>query len=92
VLYYKNSWGAIIKNYAEHGIIPEGSVTPDQIIWAAPIWHQMVDYRSKTDGLMKGLEGKSLSADKKALLGKAKEYYGWYDFLDAYRFATAAAG
>ena len=50
---------AIIKNYAEHGIIPEGAVTPDQIIWAAPIWHQMVDYRTKTDALIKGLEGKT---------------------------------
>ena len=24
VLYYKNAWAAIIKNYAEHGIVPEG--------------------------------------------------------------------
>ncbi len=92
VLYYKNAWAAIIKNYAEHGIVPKGAVTPEQIIWAAPIWHQMVDYRTKTDALMKGLEGKSLSADKQAMLARAKQYYGWYDFLDAYRAATAAAG
>jgi hypothetical protein len=91
VLYYKNAWAAIIKNYAEHGIIPEGAVTPDQIIWAAAIWHQMVDYRTKASDLIKGLEGKSLDAGKQDLLTKAKQYFGWYDFLDAYRLASAAA-
>ena len=91
VLYYKNAWAAIIKNYAEHGIIPEGAATPDQIIWAAAIWHQMVDYRTKAGDLIKGLEGKSLDAGKQDLLTKAKQYFGWYDFLDAYRLASAAA-
>jgi hypothetical protein len=41
--------------------------------------------------LLKPLEGKSLSSAKKALVAKAKQFYGWYDFLDAYRFAKAAA-
>jgi ABC-type nitrate/sulfonate/bicarbonate transport system substrate-binding protein len=91
VLYYKNAWAAIIKNYAEHGIIPEGAVTPDQIIWAAAIWHQMVDYRTKAGDLIKSLEGKSLDGNKQELLTKAKQYFGWYDFLDAYRLASAAA-
>ena len=45
----------------------------------------------QTDALLKGLEGKDLSPDKKALVGKAKQYYEWFDFLDAYRLATAAA-
>jgi len=91
VLYYKNAWAAIIKNYAEHGILPEGAVTPDQIIWAAAIWHQMVDYRTKAGDLVKGLEGKSLDGGKQDLLTKAKQYFGWHDFLDAYRLASAAA-
>jgi ABC-type nitrate/sulfonate/bicarbonate transport system substrate-binding protein len=91
VLYYKNAWAAIIKNYAEHGIVPEGAVTPDQIIWAAAIWHQMVDYRTKAGDLIKSLEGKSLDGSKQELLTKAKQHFGWYDFLDAYRLASAAA-
>ena len=50
----------------------------------------MVDYKTKTDALFKQAEGKQLAADKQALLDKAKQFYGWYDFLDAYRLATAA--
>jgi hypothetical protein len=92
VLYYKNAWTAIIRDFAAHDIIPKDAVTPDQIIWAAPIWHQMVDYRNKTDRIMKDLEGKTLGAAKQALLARAKRYYEWYDFLDAYRLALAASG
>jgi hypothetical protein len=41
VLYYRNAWAAIIKEYAAHGVVPPGGVTPDQIVWAAPIWQEM---------------------------------------------------
>jgi hypothetical protein len=92
VLYYGNAWAAIIRDYAAHGIVPENAVTPDQIVWAAAIWHQMVDYRTKTDALFKSLDGKTLDAEKQSLLTKAKQYYEWFDFLDAYRLAQAASG
>ena len=92
VLYYGNAWTAIIRDYAKHGIIPENAVTADQIVWAAAIWHQMVDYRTKTDALFKSLDGKTLNAEQQSLLGKAKQYYEWFDFLDAYRLAQAASG
>ena len=46
VLYYRNAWGRS-SGLREHGIVPKGAVTPDHIIWAAAIWHQMVDYRHK---------------------------------------------
>ncbi|MBV9757954.1 MAG: hypothetical protein JO047_12940, partial [Alphaproteobacteria bacterium] len=92
VLYYGNAWTAIIRDYAAHGIIPKDATTADQIIWAAAIWHQMVDYRSKTDAMLKTLAGKTLAPDRQALVEKAKQHYGWFDFLDAYRFAVAAGG
>jgi len=92
VLFYKNAWGAIIKDYAEHGIIPKDVVTPDDIIWGAAIWHQMKAYQAKADALLKGLEGKTLTAEGKELAAKAKRYYEWFDFLDAFRLASAAAG
>ncbi len=92
VLYYKNAWSAIIADYASHGIMPKDAVTPDEIIWGAAIWHQMQDYKAKTDAIMSGLAGKTLPADKADLLAKAKQFYDWYDFLDAYRLASAAAG
>ena len=91
VLFYKNAWTAIINDYTEHGIVPKDAVTADDIIWGAAIWHQMKDYQTKTDALLKGLEVKDLTVEKKNLVAMAKQYYGWFDFLDAYRFATAAA-
>jgi hypothetical protein len=90
-LYYANAWGALIKNYEDHGIIPKGKVTPDDIIWGGAIWHQMVEYKEKTDALMQKLDGMTLDAAKKALVDRAKGFYAARDYLDAWRLATAAA-
>lgn len=89
--YYQNIYNAMIKNYEEHGILLPGKATADAFVWGGPIWMQMVDYRSKTDALMKKLEGATLADDKKALVEKAKTFYANFDFLDAYRLATAAS-
>jgi hypothetical protein len=89
--YYQNLYTAIIDDYVAHNIIPKGAVTPDQFIWGAAIWKQAMDYKTKTDALMAGLQGKTLSADKQAQLDKARQLYDWYDYLDAFRLATAAA-
>jgi hypothetical protein len=92
VLFYKNAWNAIIKDYSEHGIIPKDIVTPDDIIWGAAIWHQMKDYQAKADALLKGLEKQTLQGDKAQLAAKAKQFYESFDFLDAFRLAKAAGG
>jgi hypothetical protein len=89
--YYQNLYTAIIDDYVAHNIIPKGAVTPDQFIWGAAIWKQAMDYKTKTDALMAGLQGKTLAADKQAQLDKARQLYEWYDYLDAFRLATAAA-
>jgi hypothetical protein len=91
VLFYKNVYNAWIGNFEKGGIVPKGAVTADTFVWGAPIWHQMAEYRTKSEALIKALEGKSLDDGKKALLAKAKQYFSWYDFLDAYRFAVGAA-
>ncbi len=91
VPYYRNAWTAIIRDYASHGVIPPNSVTADEIVWAAAIWHQMVDYRDKADAIFKSLAGKALDAERQKLLTKARQYYEWFDFLDAYRLARAVA-
>ena len=89
--YYANIWTALIKNFEEHGIIPAGKVTPDDFVWGGPIWHQMVDYATKTDGLVEEAGRRDACADKQALLDKAKTFYADFDFLDAYRLALAAS-
>lgn len=90
VLYYRNVYNAWIDNFEKHGILPRSVVTPDQFVWGAAIWHQMVDYRNKSDTMIKELDKRHLTGDKLILLVKAKQYYGWYDYLDAYRMALAA--
>ena len=50
---------------------------------------QMVDYKRKTDALFdQARRQRRSSADKKALLDKAKAFYANFDFLDAYRLAS----
>jgi hypothetical protein len=87
--FYGNSLGALIKALEASGSIPTG-ITPDGIAWAAPMYHELVAYKEKTDALLATAESATLSDEKKALIEKAKEFYGWYNFLDAFRLATAA--
>lgn len=89
--YYRTLYTAIIDDYVAHNIIPKGAVTPDQFVWGAAIWQQALDYKNKANVLFTTLKGKTLAADKQAQLDKAQQYYRWYDFLDAYRLATAAS-
>ena len=51
--YYANVWTAVIKNFEEHNILPAGKVTADDVVWGGPIWHELVDYRTKTDEILK---------------------------------------
>jgi hypothetical protein len=87
--YYGNSMGALIKSLEEAGSISAG-IKPDDIVWAASMYHELVEYKEKTEALFKEAEGKELSDEKKTLLDKAHDFYDWYDFLDSYRLATAA--
>jgi hypothetical protein len=89
--YYANVWNAIIKNFDEHKIIPEGKATPDDVVGGGPIWRQMVEYRTKADDLLKKLDGAKLTLEKQPLAEKAKTLYANFDFLDAYRLALAAS-
>lgn len=88
--YYKNSMGALINSLAKSGSIRQG-ITPDQVMWAAPIYEELRGYQRKTDTILRSAQGKQLSGHQEEMVQKAKQYYGWYDFLDAYRFAKAAS-
>jgi hypothetical protein len=87
--YYRNSMGALIKALQKAHTIASG-ITPDQVIWAAPIYHELVSYKTKADALFQQAQAKQLSSSNQQLLDKALQYYKWYDFLDAYRLAKAA--
>jgi hypothetical protein len=89
--YYKSSMGALIKSLEASNSIPKG-VTPDEIVWAAPMYLELLDYKKKTDALFEKASKAEPAGDKKALLDAAHKYYGWFDYLDAYRAAQAAVG
>ena len=91
LVYYKSVWNAIIADLEKNKIIPAGVVKTDDVVWGGAIWHQMVDYKTKTDALLAKLSTATLSDDKKALLDKAKTFYADFDFLDSYRLALAAS-
>lgn len=92
VLYYANAWGALIEEFTSKGILPDHGLTPDDIVWAAAIWQQMEDYRVKSEELIAELESATLGDDARALLEQAKTHHERFNFLDAYRFASAAKG
>ena len=91
LLYIYGVWNALIAGLEEHRIIPKGIVTPKDVIWGGDIWHQMVDYKEKSDNLFAKLGSATLTDDQKALFEEAKAFYAKYDFLDSYRLALAAA-
>ncbi|MCB8881349.1 hypothetical protein ACELLULO517_13960 [Acidisoma cellulosilytica] len=91
LVYYKSVWSAIIADLEQHHVIPAGVVKPDDVVWGAPIWHEMTAYRDKTNALLTSLSGKSLSADKTKLVDQAKTFYTNFDYLDSYRLALAAS-
>ncbi|HZO96989.1 MAG TPA: hypothetical protein VFB42_06420 [Gaiellaceae bacterium] len=91
-LFYRNAYTSFLKTLESQKALPAGKFKADDVIWACKTYDALVGYQQKADSLLKGLEGKTLSGDKQALVAKAKQYYGWFDFLDAYRLAKAAAG
>jgi ABC-type nitrate/sulfonate/bicarbonate transport system substrate-binding protein len=89
--YYGNSMTALIQSLASSKTIPTG-ITASNIVWAAPMYRQLVAYKNRTEALFRKVSGQQLSSKRRHLLALAHQYYGWYDYLDAYRFANAAVG
>lgn len=86
---FKNVWGAVIKDFEAHKVIPAGKATPEDVVWGGDIWHLMVDYKKKSDALLAKVDAAKLAADKQEIVRKAKAFYDAYDFLDSYRLLTS---
>jgi ABC-type nitrate/sulfonate/bicarbonate transport system substrate-binding protein len=81
--YYKTIGEAVIRDQVAAGAIPKG-ITADDFIWADKIYTDLASYKKGYEDLAAKPGGDS------ALMTKAKQYYDWYDYLDAYRFAMKA--
>ena len=88
--YYVTAYQAFIDSSVKAKLLPAGLV-PDDGIWSGQIYSTLKWYQTETDAITKALAGKSLSAKQKALLAQSAKYYKWYDFLDSFRYARAAA-
>jgi len=64
---------------------------PDDGIWSGQIYATLRWYQTQTDAIFAALANTDLDGAKKDLVAKAKQYYAWHDYLDAFRLAKAAA-
>ena len=89
-LYYKNWFQATLKYDIGKQVVPAGTYNPDDLIWAGPIYEQLVQLKTESDQLLSQLTGKTLSTGKQQLVTQAQQFYKWDDFLDSYRYLKAA--
>jgi len=91
-LYYQNWFGATLKYDIEHGAVPKGSYSANNLIWAGTVYNELLNYQQKTQTLISKATSSQLNAKQQGLIDAAKRYYSWFDFLDSYRYAKAALG
>ncbi|MBV9289125.1 MAG: ABC transporter substrate-binding protein [Hyphomicrobiales bacterium] len=90
-LYYRTAFDAAVKFNVDKGALPKGQYDADDVIWACDVYHDLVELKARSDKLMTEVKSASLSAEKQALVDKAKQYYAWFDYLDSYRLLREAA-
>jgi hypothetical protein len=89
-LYYRTAFDAAVKFNMDKGVLPKGQYDADDLIWASEVYHDLVALKQAADDALKQIEGKSISAEHQALIERAKQFYAWYDYLDAYRLLRLA--
>ncbi|MBV9104507.1 MAG: ABC transporter substrate-binding protein [Verrucomicrobia bacterium] len=89
-LYYRTAFDAAVKFDSDKGVLAKGEYDADNLIWAGDVYHTLVAFKQASDDLLKQVQGKSPSAENQALIEKAKQFYTWYDYLDAYRLLRVA--
>jgi ABC-type nitrate/sulfonate/bicarbonate transport system substrate-binding protein len=82
--------GAYIKLYEEQHIFSPGEYKYTDFSVAGKYYREMLSLKKQADSAMRRA-GSKTSNSAKSLLSQAKKYYLYFDFLDAARFAQAAA-
>jgi hypothetical protein len=90
-LYYRTAFDAAVKFNIDKGVLPAGQYDADDVIWACDVYHDLVELKDASDKLMSQISGKTLSADKQALVDQAKAQYDNFNYLDSYRMLRVAA-
>jgi ABC-type nitrate/sulfonate/bicarbonate transport system substrate-binding protein len=89
-LYYRTAFAAAVKFNIDKGVLPKGDYDADDLIWACDVYNDLIQLKDASDKLLQQAAGQKLAADKQALVNKARQFYGWYDYLDSYRLLRAA--
>lgn len=82
--------GSYIKLYEQQHIFSPREYKYTDFSVAGKYYREMLALKSHADTAMRKARRKT-SASAKSLLSQAKKYYSYFDFLDAARFARAAA-
>jgi hypothetical protein len=75
-----------------NGTMKKGGYSLTQFYKAKPIYYEMLADSKKAKSLIAKAGAKKLSSNAAKELAKAKQFYSWYDFLDAMNYAQAANG
>jgi hypothetical protein len=89
-LYYRTAFDAAVKFNVDKGVLPSGKYDADDVIWASGVYHDLVALSRRRTTCSSEPRVRDLSAQNQALLEKAKQFYAWYDYLDAYRLLRVA--
>jgi len=89
-LYYRTAFDAAVKFNINKGVLPKAEYDADDLIWACDAYHDLVALKQASDDLLQKIGGRTLPADKQALVDKAKAQYRNFNYLDAYRMLRVA--
>lgn len=87
---YQNTSAGFIKSLQDDKALPAG-IVPDDGMWGGQVWQTLKWYRDQTEPLLAQLAANPPAGDAADLAAQAKQYFDWYDYLDAYRLAKAAS-
>ena len=82
--YAPKGYQVAIDSLIANKTLPKGTYDLKKFLAARDVYNELRGYQKQADTLFK--QAKTSTTVDKALLAKAKQYYSWYDFLDAVRF------
>ncbi|MGW1551575.1 hypothetical protein [Streptomyces sp. NPDC002346] len=87
---YQNTSAGYIKSLQDTQALPAG-IVPDDGMWGGQVWQTLKWYRDQAEPLLAKLAANPPTGTAADLATKARQYFDWYDYLDAYRLAKAAS-
>ena len=79
-----------VASLVANGTMKAGGYSLTKFYEALPIYQEMLADSKQASSLISQADSKSLTGKPADELAKAKQFYSWYDFLDALRYAKAA--